>query len=71
MSQVSYDPYEIQFVEGQRGSRLLSLGGYNFVRNRATGDKTYWICSRKVIKKMIRVTKGVKIKVESIIGDRA
>jgi hypothetical protein len=48
MSHVSYDPNEIQFVEGQRGSRLLSLGGYNFVKNRATDEKTYWICSRKV-----------------------
>lgn len=48
MSDVTYDPKEVQFVTGQRGSKLLSIGGFNFVKNRSTEDKTYWICSRKV-----------------------
>lgn len=48
MVDVKYEPSEIQFVTGQRGSKLLSLGGFNFVKNRSTDNKTYWICSRKV-----------------------
>lgn len=48
MTDQSFDSSDIHFVEGQRGSQLLSLGGYTFVKNRTTEDKTYWICSRKV-----------------------
>lgn len=42
-----YDSTEIQFVKGQRGSKLLSIDGYNYVKNRATNEKLYWICCRK------------------------
>lgn len=49
MADVTFDSSKIQFVAGQRGSKLLSTGGYNFVRNRSTDEKTYWICSRKVM----------------------
>lgn len=31
-----FDTSEIQFIPGQRGSKLLSFGGYTFVKNRAT-----------------------------------
>ena len=42
-----YDSSELQFVSGQRGSKLLSIDGYNYVKNRATNEKLYWICCRK------------------------
>lgn len=42
-----YDSSELQFVTGQRGSKLLSLDGYNYVKNRVTNEKLYWICCRK------------------------
>jgi hypothetical protein len=42
------DTSDVHFVEGQRRSLLLSLGGYTFVKNRSTEEKTCWICSRKV-----------------------
>ncbi|CRK91969.1 CLUMA_CG005563, isoform N [Clunio marinus] len=45
--EVKIDNDDIRFVQGQRGSQLLSIGGYNFVKNRLTDEKTYWICSRK------------------------
>lgn len=43
-----YDWSDVHFVPGQRGSKLLSIGGFNFVKNRATDLRTYWICNRKV-----------------------
>lgn len=39
---------KISFREGQRGSRLLEVCGYTYVRNRSLDNKTYWICARKV-----------------------
>lgn len=39
---------KITFREGQRGSRLLEVDGYAYVRNRVLDNKTYWICARKV-----------------------
>lgn len=38
----------ITFRTGQRGSRLLEVEGYTYVRNRNCDAKTYWICARKV-----------------------
>jgi hypothetical protein len=38
----------------------LSIGGYNFVRNRSTADKTYWICSRKVTRWTLILTDLIK-----------
>lgn len=38
----------VKFRQGQRGSLLLDVGGYTYVRNRGCGAKTYWICARKV-----------------------
>jgi len=35
-TEVIFDTSEIQFIPGQRGSKLLSFGGYTFVKNRAT-----------------------------------
>ncbi|XP_064550529.1 modifier of mdg4 isoform X4 [Drosophila montana] len=37
----------LSFVRGQRGCKLLAFNGYNYVRNRRSGLKTYWICSKK------------------------
>lgn len=39
---------KISFREGQRGSRLLEVCDYTYVRNRSLDNKTYWICARKV-----------------------
>ncbi|XP_055695343.1 modifier of mdg4-like isoform X21 [Lutzomyia longipalpis] len=41
------DRYPVSFVKGQRGSTLLILDNFTFVKNRISKDKTYWICSRK------------------------
>lgn len=38
----------IKFHTGQRGSRLLEVAGYTYVKNRICDTKTYWICARKV-----------------------
>jgi len=38
----------LSFVKGQRGCKLLAFNGHNYVRNRRSGLKTYWICSKKV-----------------------
>ncbi|XP_053946028.1 modifier of mdg4 isoform X3 [Anastrepha ludens] len=35
------------FAMGQRGCTLLVFKGYNYVRNRRSGCKTYWICAKK------------------------
>lgn len=43
-----YKQDEVYFIEGQRGSKLLCVSGYTFVKNRASTDKIYWICSKKV-----------------------
>ncbi|XP_030374914.1 modifier of mdg4-like isoform X6 [Scaptodrosophila lebanonensis] len=37
----------LSFTRGQRGSKLLFFDGHNYVRNRRSGLKTYWICSKK------------------------
>ncbi|XP_023175644.2 modifier of mdg4-like isoform X7 [Drosophila hydei] len=37
----------LTFVRGQRGCKLLAFNGHNYVRNRRSGLKTYWICSKK------------------------
>lgn len=37
----------LTFRAGQRGSRLLEVEGYTYVKNRTTDTKTYWICARK------------------------
>ncbi|KRG02397.1 modifier of mdg4 isoform X6 [Drosophila mojavensis] len=37
----------LSFVRGQRGCKLLAFNGHNYVRNRRSGLKTYWICSKK------------------------
>ncbi|XP_023036499.1 modifier of mdg4 isoform X8 [Drosophila willistoni] len=37
----------LTFNRGQRGSKLLAFNGYNYVRNRRSNLKTYWICSKK------------------------
>ncbi|XP_017081867.1 modifier of mdg4-like isoform X4 [Drosophila eugracilis] len=37
----------LTFIRGQRGCRLLAFNGYNYVRNRRSNLKTYWICSKK------------------------
>lgn len=42
-----YDSSELSFVTGQRGSKLLSIDGFNYVKNRVTPEKLYWICCRK------------------------
>lgn len=39
----------LKFILGQRGCTLLVVDGYSYVRNRRSGYKTYWICSKKVI----------------------
>lgn len=39
----------LKFMLGQRGCTLLVVDGFSFVRNRRSGYKTYWICSKKVI----------------------
>lgn len=31
-----FDSSEVQFITGQRGSKLLSFDGYTFVKNRST-----------------------------------
>lgn len=45
---VVYYPKELSFETGQRGSKLLNVDGFTFVKNRLTEGKTYWICSKKV-----------------------
>ncbi|KAH8250142.1 hypothetical protein KR026_006001, partial [Drosophila bipectinata] len=37
----------LTFIKGQRGCKLLAFNGHNYVRNRRSGLKTYWICSKK------------------------
>ncbi|KAH8369079.1 hypothetical protein KR009_000167, partial [Drosophila setifemur] len=37
----------LTFIRGQRGCKLLAFNGHNYVRNRRSGLKTYWICSKK------------------------
>ncbi|KAH8340920.1 hypothetical protein KR059_009561, partial [Drosophila kikkawai] len=37
----------LTFTTGQRGCKLLAFSGHNYVRNRRSGLKTYWICSKK------------------------
>ncbi|KAH8278933.1 hypothetical protein KR018_011331, partial [Drosophila ironensis] len=37
----------LTFIQGQRGCKLLAFNGHNYVRNRRSGLKTYWICSKK------------------------
>nr|XP_014089761.2 modifier of mdg4 isoform X5 [Bactrocera oleae] len=37
----------LSFTLGQRGCTLLVFKGYNYVRNRRSGLKTYWICAKK------------------------
>ncbi|XP_067618568.1 uncharacterized protein pre-mod(mdg4)-I [Eurosta solidaginis] len=37
----------LSFVIGQRGCTLLAFQGYNYVKNRRSGVKTYWICAKK------------------------
>ncbi|XP_036323585.1 uncharacterized protein LOC118737284 isoform X1 [Rhagoletis pomonella] len=37
----------LSFTMGQRGCTLLVFKGYNYVRNRRSGLKTYWICAKK------------------------
>lgn len=39
-----------KFIVGQRGCNVLLVDGYHYNRNRSAGEKTYWICSRKVYK---------------------
>ena len=39
---------DFSFIMGQRGCTLLAYKGYNFVKNRKSGVKTYWICAKKV-----------------------
>ncbi|XP_059611365.1 modifier of mdg4-like isoform X22 [Phlebotomus argentipes] len=41
------DRHPVSFVTGQRGSTLLILDDFTFVKNRVSKNKTYWICSRK------------------------
>lgn len=36
------------FTTGQRGCTLLTFQGFNYVKNRRNGLKTYWICAKKV-----------------------
>ncbi|XP_023309274.1 modifier of mdg4-like isoform X10 [Lucilia cuprina] len=38
---------DFSFINGQRGCTLLAYKGYNFVKNRKSGVKTYWICAKK------------------------
>ncbi|KAM7363405.1 modifier of mdg4 isoform 15-T15 [Cochliomyia hominivorax] len=38
---------DFSFIVGQRGCTLLAYKGYNFVKNRKSGLKTYWICAKK------------------------
>lgn len=33
---ILFDPAEVQFITGQRGSKLLSFEGYTYVKNRST-----------------------------------
>ncbi|XP_037885502.1 modifier of mdg4-like isoform X3 [Glossina fuscipes] len=35
------------FTSGQRGCTLLTYNGFNYVKNRKSGLKTYWICAKK------------------------
>ncbi|KQS38601.1 modifier of mdg4 isoform X4 [Drosophila erecta] len=37
----------LTFIRGQRGCKLLAFNGHNYVRNRRSNLKTYWICSKK------------------------
>ncbi|XP_037029107.1 modifier of mdg4 isoform X15 [Bradysia coprophila] len=38
---------KVEFVTGQRGCTLLKKDMFSYVRNRRSGFKTYWICSKK------------------------
>jgi len=43
----------LTFIRGQRGCKLLAFNGHNYVRNRRSNLKTYWICSKKVSTTML------------------
>ncbi|XP_055847730.1 uncharacterized protein LOC129913199, partial [Episyrphus balteatus] len=38
---------QVSFTLGQRGCTLLVSNGYQYVRNRRSGYKIYWICAKK------------------------
>uniref|UniRef100_A0A182HJU4 BEN domain-containing protein n=1 Tax=Anopheles arabiensis TaxID=7173 RepID=A0A182HJU4_ANOAR len=38
---------KVVYIVGQRGSILLSVNGYRYVKNRKSQSKTYWICAKK------------------------
>ncbi|CAD6994038.1 unnamed protein product [Ceratitis capitata] len=53
---------------GQRGCTLLAFKSYNYVRNRCTGQRTYWICAKKGSTKCnARVVTDVVDGVEKIV----
>jgi hypothetical protein len=64
--EIMFDPAEVQFVRGQRGSNLLTVDGYTFAKNRATEGRSYWLCSKKfsakcharVITELSKMTSG-------------
>ncbi|KAG5672371.1 hypothetical protein PVAND_002503 [Polypedilum vanderplanki] len=45
--EIIFDPAEVQFIKGQRGSNLLTVDGYAFAKNRTTEGRSYWLCSKK------------------------
>lgn len=59
----------LTFRPGQRGSRLLEVEGYTYVKNRVTDTKTYWICARKGAEKcQLRAVTQVVDGVERLIS---
>lgn len=39
---------ELCYTMGQRGRKLLMIGGYTYARNNQTEKKTYWACRTRV-----------------------
>lgn len=52
---------DFTFTSGQRGCTLLTFQGFNYVKNRRNGLKTYWICAKKVSEIVIKPGNCVSI----------
>lgn len=39
---------ELSYAMGQRGKKLLMIGGYTYARNNQTEKKTYWACRTRI-----------------------
>nr|XP_049461670.1 modifier of mdg4-like isoform X5 [Anopheles coluzzii] len=46
-TEISTQDNKVVYIVGQRGSILLSVNGYRYVKNRKSQSKTYWICAKK------------------------